>query len=90
MLAIVVSWLLIKRRRNTLTRDGNLDLNEYHRTTEIDKEKEKTVYDMFQKILQASAASENECRAWKITLTDSKEKDRVERGKEQEKERDEQ
>ncbi|CAM2097760.1 unnamed protein product [Caretta caretta] len=43
---------------------------------------------MFQECLQASAASENKHRAWRITLAGSMEKERVESRKAQEKERD--
>ncbi|CAM2098569.1 unnamed protein product [Caretta caretta] len=49
---------------------------------EPDTEEEKrTKDDVFQDILQASAASENEHRAWRMTLTGNLEKDGVERRK---------
>ncbi|CAM2097471.1 unnamed protein product [Caretta caretta] len=49
--------------------------------------KKRSWKDMLQEILQASAASENGHKAWRMTLADSMEKDRVERRKAQEKEK---
>ncbi|EMP37202.1 hypothetical protein UY3_05733 [Chelonia mydas] len=56
------------------------------RLSQIQRRKRTTRDDMFQEIRQASAASENETRAWRITVADSMEKDRMKRRKLLEKE----
>ncbi|CAM2099120.1 unnamed protein product [Caretta caretta] len=45
------------------------------------RREKRTQDDMFQEIAQACAASENETRAWRVTLAESMEKKRVEKRK---------
>ncbi|KAH1169028.1 hypothetical protein KIL84_013618 [Mauremys mutica] len=52
------------------------------------RRRKRTRDDMFQEILQASGASDTEHSAWRITLVDRMDRDRVDRRKAQEKERD--
>ncbi|KAH1178788.1 hypothetical protein KIL84_000119 [Mauremys mutica] len=58
------------------------------RLSQIRRRRKRTCRDVFQEILQASGASDTEHKAWRITLVDRMDRDRVERRKAKEKERD--